>query len=157
MLLIGKQISCKAIDTTPFEDVFKTYRKGSADEVNQKLEALPKEYEKGIRKSQAFLALQDRRADVLKLCFEKGNFAYESYFEDEANTVGPEKDPETLKVLEESHFRKIFPRKDNRPSSPENENSLGLFGKTEREQERLKELHHRARTFDAGGSHPVDW
>jgi hypothetical protein len=114
---------------------------------------LPWEYEQGIRKSQAFLALQERRADVLKLCLDKGNFPYESYFEDEANMVGPEKDPETFKVLEESHFRKIYPRKDK---------SLGGLGEDEspalsRRAEREKELLERAAQFDEGGSHPVDW
>jgi hypothetical protein len=145
-------------DATPFEDVFKTYRKGSLDEVKQKLDALPKEYERGIRKIQAFLALQDRRADVLKFCVEKDDFPYEAYFEDEANMVEPEKDPETFKVLEESQFRKVYPRRAKNPDSERVEKSSGaprlrLSGKAKRE----KTLMEIAATFDVGGSHPVDW
>lgn len=86
------------------------------EEVKQKLEALPKEYEQGMRKIQAFLALQDRRADVLKLCLDEGKFPYESYFEDEANEIDPEKDPETFKVLEASEFRKMHPREARSPN-----------------------------------------
>jgi hypothetical protein len=153
---------CKTVpvmtDATPFEDVFKTYRKGSLDEVKQKLDALPKEYERGIRKIQAFLALQDRRADVLKFCVEKDDFPYEAYFEDEANMVEPEKDPETFKVLEESQFRKVYPRRAKNPDSERVEKSSGaprlrLSGKAKRE----KTLMEIAATFDVGGSHPVDW
>ena len=153
MLRFEKQLSCEAIDATPVEDVFKTYRKGSADETKQKLEALPKEYEQGIRKSQAFLTLQDRRADIVKLYLEKGDFPYELYFEDEANRVGPKEDPETFKVLEESHFRKVYPRRDKSPGSSRKKNCPGPSGKTKWE----KELLERAGRFDEGGSHPVDW
>lgn len=114
---------------------------------------MPKEYEEGIRKSLAFLASQDRRADVLKLCLEKGDSPYESYFEDEANVVEREKDPETFSVLEASHFREIFPPRDGSAGVHSGAKGSRLSGKAKREEELLE----RARKFGQGGSHPVDW
>ena len=151
--IFAKQVLFEVADVTPFENVFKTYRKESVNEVSKNLEALPREYEPGIRKSLSFLALQDRRADVLKLCIEKGDFPFESYFEDEANTVKPGEDPETYKVLEESHFRKVYPKRDQSPGLVGSVKALELSGNYKQNQERRE----RARKFDEGGSHPVDW
>ena len=55
------------------------------------------------------LALQDRKTDILKFCFEK-SFAYENYFVDEANRFQADKDadPELVKVLQESEMRKMY-------------------------------------------------
>lgn len=125
-----------------------------------------------MRKRLAFLALQDRRADVLQHCLEKEDFPYESYFEDEANTVESDKDSETFKVLEGSKFRKIFPRKEKSAGSPREGTSpmpsdtteIGwpfrgakIIKSVDRAKRREEELLERARTFDVGGSHPVPW
>ena len=67
--------------------------------------------------------------------------------------VRADKDPTTFKVLEESEFRKIYPRKDKIPGGLGQDKSPALSRKAERE----KELLERAARFDEGGSHPVDW
>jgi hypothetical protein len=108
-------------DCTSFEAVFKTYRRGSLTDVKAQVEALSKEYETGVRKCLACLALQDRRADVFQFCLDKRNFPYESYFVDGANAVPPEEDPEDFKVLEEPNFRQIFPQKPKSHDTIEND------------------------------------
>jgi hypothetical protein len=115
--------------------------------VQAKLQRLDDEHAKNIRKSLAMLALQDRRAGVLKLCLDQGGFPYEHYFEDAANRLQDEHDdpenechePETYRVLEESRFRKIYPRK------------------TARSKEELDAQEDPAEVFDQGGRLPVDW
>lgn len=58
----------------------------------------------------AFLALQERRADVLKLCLDGGGFGYTAYFYREAETVKKGIDPEIWTILEESSYRRLNPR-----------------------------------------------
>jgi hypothetical protein len=88
--------------------------------------------------------LLDRRSDILRLCLDQGGFPYEHYFEDAANRFqdAPD-DPETFKVLEESEFRKIYPRR-----APRNEEDI--------EEESDGEADPSA-VFDEGGRLPVDW
>ena len=105
--------------------------------VTRKLAAVEDEHVEGVRKALAFLALQDRRADVLLFCLQRGRFPYESYFEDEANRVDRKQDERTFQVLEDSEFRKLHPRKrkDDVQNSDSDEDP--------------------AEVFDEGGSHPV--
>ena len=124
-------------DTNPFEAVFKAYRTGSTDDVRDKLASLSDEHAKCIRKSLSLLALQERRADVLKLCLDQGGFPYEAYFEDEANVVDENKDSETFEVLEQSRFRQVYPRRP--PGNVVDDEEEEPF------------------PFDTGGSHPVEW
>jgi hypothetical protein len=84
--------------------------------------------------------LQDRRSAILKLCLDQGGFPFEHYFEDAANASD---DPETFKVLEESRFRKIFPRR-----VPPGE------GDSEEEFEGEKDP---SAVFDQGSRLPVNW
>lgn len=90
------------------------------------------------------LALLERRAAVLKLCLDQGGFAFEHYFEDAANEMqDANDDPETFQVLEESGFRKRYPRPAPRPEGADEEGS---------EQDE-----NPAAVFDQGGRLPVDW
>jgi hypothetical protein len=107
---------------------------GTIDDVKTKLDVLEEEQAKSVRKSLALLSLQERHSEILKLCLTLGGFAYEGYFE-----VSEDHDPETFKVLEESDFRKKFPR--TAPGTEEydddDEDPSGVF--------------------DVGGSYPVEW
>lgn len=87
---------------------------------------------------------------------DKGDFPFESYFEDEANVVVSEKDPETFDVLEKSRFRKIYPRKAQGVGNVRTLKARTV-GKTKRQIEHEQEVLDRAARFDVGGSHPVDW
>ena len=47
----------------------------------------------------------------LSFCLDQGGFAFEHYFEEAADRFqNASDDPETFKVLEESEFRKQYPR-----------------------------------------------
>ena len=46
--------------------------------------------------------------------FRQGSFAFESYFQDEADRVNENDDPETFKVLEQSRFRQFYPKREPR-------------------------------------------
>ncbi|RYP53705.1 hypothetical protein DL770_010982 [Monosporascus sp. CRB-9-2] len=129
-------------DATPFEDVFKAYRTGDVENVKANLGKLGKEHADFICKSLSLLALQERQSEMLKLCLDQDGFAYEGYFEDEANRVSEDDDPKTFKVLEESNFRKIYPRK--------------LLGSEDGDEED-EDYEDPSAAFDEGGSHPVDW
>lgn len=128
-------------DAKPFEEVFTAFRTGTVEDVKAKLAPLDEKYVGDIRKSLALYALQCRRADVLKLCLDKGGFAYEHYFEDEADRVDPKTDPKTFKVLEKSHFRQLYPRLTGPPDDGYDPNGS----------------YHPERVFDRGGKYPVDW
>lgn len=128
--------------------VFISYRDGSLNDVIEKLSALQEKYAKCIRESLALLALQERRADVLKLCLDQGGFGYSSSFEDEANRVDESKDAETFKVLEESHFRQIYPRRTPRTEA-NNEDDTG-------DADEGSDF-DPSKEFDEGGKYPVDW
>jgi hypothetical protein len=142
-------------DTTPFENVFKAYRTGDATKVQELLSHLNDQHARLIRKSLSMLALQERRADVLKLCLDQGGFPYEHYFEDEANEVKESEDPETFKVLEESKFRILYPRKNTNAGEREEDEA---YMSDQREELTEEQLRMRAAiTFDAGGEFPVDW
>ena len=90
---------------------------------------------KGVKTSLAFLALQERRPDVLKLCLDEGGFPYEAYFIIEADELDEKKDPETFAVLEQSRFRRLMPRKP--PGEVKSDNPAAVF--------------------DRGGKFPVEW
>jgi hypothetical protein len=88
--------------------------------------------------------LQDRRSDILKLCLDQGGFAFEYYFEDAADRFqNASDDPETFKVLEESKFRKLYPRRAPRNDEDVEEESEGEEDPSE--------------VFDRGGRLPVNW
>jgi len=132
------------IDSTLFENVFRAYRTGDVEEVKASLNQLSDEHANYVRKSLAVLALQDRRSTILKLCLDQGGFAFEHYFEDAANRFqNASDDPETFKVLEESRFRKLYPRPTPR-------------AKADSEQE-LEDEEDPSEVFDQGGRLPVDW
>lgn len=131
-------------DSAPFEEVFTAYRTGDVDEVKACLARLSEKHAGFVRKSLATLALQDRRSRILKLCFDQGGFAYEHWFEDAANKFqNASDDPETFKVLEESRFRQLYPRKAPRTKADSEE---GLEGEED-----------PSAVFDKGGEFPVDW
>jgi len=93
-------------------------------------------------KSLALLALQERQVEVLKLCFAYGDSWQTNAFEDEANRVDKDEDPEVFEVLEAARFRELYPRKEARPRS---------------KKQRRRDNNDPATAFDVGGSHPVDW
>jgi hypothetical protein len=105
------------------------------------------------------LALQERRADVLKMCLDAGGFSYENYFQDEANRLDPNKDPETDKVLEESDFRKKYPRKrwipwEERGAKKEERDS---GEESDGEDEDNDDWEVDIAAFDEGGEFEIDW
>ncbi|KAI1075723.1 hypothetical protein F5B20DRAFT_559161 [Whalleya microplaca] len=124
-------------DVTPFEQVFAAHRTRNVESVKARLNAIDERHAKPLRKLLALRALLDRQPEVLKLCLDMGGFAYESYFEDEANRVKEEVDPETFKVLEGSEFRKLYPRRNKEDLDDDDDEPSGVF--------------------DEGGTHPVDW
>ena len=110
-----------------------------------------------MRESLAYLAVKERRPTLLELCFERG-FRYEGYFEDEANAVKREEDPETFRVLENSEFRKAYPRKDAGAAhdiDSEDEDSSDS-GYDDPDQDELAR-DRAAEDFDEGGRFPVEW
>jgi hypothetical protein len=87
--------------------------------------------------------LRDRRSDILKFCLDLG-FTYEHYFDEAADRFqNANDDPEMYKILEESEFRKLYPR-----LPPRNEEDGG---------EELEEDEDPSEVFDIGGRFPVDW
>jgi hypothetical protein len=119
-------------DTTQLEAVFKAYRRSTLDDVKNKLGSLDRAPAEGVKKSLALLALQERRNDVLKFCLDEGGFHFERPFWDEAKRVDAEKDSETFNILEQSEFRRLYPRGIGAPPGVES-------------------------VFDKGGRLPVDW
>ena len=86
----------------------------------------------------------DRRSDILKLCLDQGGFAFEHYFEEAADRFqNASDDPETFKVLEESQFRKLYPRQ-----APRNEEDV---------EEESEGEEDPSEVFDKGGRLPVIW
>ncbi|QIX02278.1 hypothetical protein AMS68_007795 [Peltaster fructicola] len=131
-------------DVSQLEAVFQAYKTGSLNDVKAKLAELTDNTAMYVRKSLCFLALRDRNAKMLKFCMDEGGFPYESYFEDEANRVDPAKDPEVDAVLEQSEFRKMYPRRPA-PGDAEDGDDDSVLS------------YDPAKEFDEGGSHPVDW
>lgn len=129
-------------DASPLKAVFVAYRHGTVGDLQEKIAALRQDYGADLVKSLALLALQERRAEVLKVCFAHSD-CWQSYaFEDEANRVDREKDPEVVEVLEASRFRQLYPRKEAIPKS---------------KKQKRRDGNDPAAAFDVGGSHPVDW
>ncbi|KAK4210141.1 hypothetical protein QBC37DRAFT_377336 [Rhypophila decipiens] len=141
-------------NNTPLEEAFKALDqqdvqaiKGAAAKLDGKQHA-----QKFLYQILALRALQLRKARVLKYCLDMGGFPYEAYFEDEADRVREEKDPLTFKVLEESQFSKLYPRKEEENEQGEDDDSsLGAEERDRRERDRA------AAAFDEGGEFPVDW
>ena len=123
--------------------MFAAYRTGDVEEVKAALARLSDEHAGYVRKSLAMLALQDRRSGILRLCFDQGGFAFEHYFVDAADKLQKSDDPETFKVLEESKFRELYPRRAPRTEEDSEEESEGEEDPSE--------------VFDQGGRLPVDW
>jgi len=148
-------------DATPFEDVFKAYRNGGVADVEAALIALSKpDHVRELRETLAMLALQERRAEVLKMCFDAGGFSYGSHFQDEANRLDPNKDPETDKVLEESDFRRKYPRKrwipwEERGTKKMEDQDSGEESDSEDEDNDDGEIDVAA--FDEGGEFEIPW
>lgn len=111
-----------------------------------------------MRESLAYLAVKDRCADMLEMCFE-GRFRYEGYFQDEADSVDPESDPETFRVLEHSRFRQSYPRKDPADYNSDNEDDDDTDSGVGYDDAELDELarDRAAAAFDVGGRFPVEW
>ena len=87
----------------------------------------------------AVLALKDQRADVLKLCLNRG-ITYQYHFVDAANDFERDNpDSEMCKVLQESEFRKMWLRPIPKEPRAEGEETPPW------------------EAFDYGWSHPVDW
>ena len=109
--------NARSTDTLPMEAIFIVYRNGSCDDVGKTLARLEVEQQKGMRAALAILALRERRADILKMCLDHG-FTYGEAFEDAANRVKPDNNPKTYKVIQESDFRRQYPRHRPRPRVP---------------------------------------
>ncbi|RYP45990.1 hypothetical protein DL768_007740 [Monosporascus sp. mg162] len=95
-------------DASQFEEIFKAYRTGTAEDVIAQHDKLDEKHARYARRLLAMRALLDRRADVLRFCLGRGGFEYDDKFREESYSVG---DPETRAVLEESEFRRLHPRK----------------------------------------------
>lgn len=145
-------------DATPFIEVFDAYRHGSLEDVKAKIVALSDEHAKRIRNSLSLLALQERRAEVLKFCLDEGDLPFEACLRDEANRVDETRDPETFGVLESSHFRQIYPRRVKNSAGAgdrgEDQDEEGHSDEMGDEEDDLEDV---AAAFDEGGSHPVYW
>lgn len=100
------------------------------------------DYGDDLMKSLALLALQERRMEVLKLCFAHSDSWQTQAFEDEANRVDKDKDPDVFEVLDASRFRELYPRKEAIPKS---------------KKQKRRDRNDPAAAFDVGGSYPVDW
>jgi hypothetical protein len=86
------------------------------DDINAKMEALDSHEDRDwMKMALAYLALKDRRADVLKPLVNCDRATNSDGFQHEANCVDEAKDPEIFKILEESEFRKRHRRR--RPST----------------------------------------
>ncbi|KAL8738971.1 MAG: hypothetical protein Q9181_000317 [Wetmoreana brouardii] len=97
-------------DTTPFVDVFKSYRAEGVGDVKADLQKVNEEYVEVTKGSLAMLALLERRSGVLKQCLNDG-FTYEHDFVKAADKVeAAQDDAATIKVPEESSFRKSYPK-----------------------------------------------
>ncbi|KAM7187326.1 hypothetical protein V8F33_011316 [Rhypophila sp. PSN 637] len=147
-------------DNTPLEEAFKALDQQDVQTIQGAAAKLDGEQhaQKFLYQILALRALQLRKARVLKYCLDMGGFPYEDYFEDEADRVREDKDPLTFKVLEESQFRKVYPRKEERHDQGEghgdsdiSDSSLGAEERDRRERDRA------AAAFDEGGGFPVDW
>ncbi|KAF2122982.1 hypothetical protein BDV96DRAFT_639534 [Lophiotrema nucula] len=98
-------------DTTPFEEVFNTFRasNGNTNDLKTALDKIKPydagatgigAYESNVRKSLALFALQERNAEVLQWLLKDG-IEFEEGFEDEVRRVQKKKDPVTWKVLQD--------------------------------------------------------
>ncbi|KAM7190048.1 hypothetical protein V8F20_009881 [Naviculisporaceae sp. PSN 640] len=150
-------------DISPFEDAFKALDKQDVQAIQEaagKVDNQPhqEQIKKFFHKILAFRALQLRKAKVLKYCLDVGGFPYESYFEDEADDVREEEDPLTFKVLEESHFRRLYPRKSTNAGDGEDDDGFDIDASDMSAHERdRRERERAAATFDKDGEFPVDW
>ncbi|KAM7183848.1 hypothetical protein V8F33_013344 [Rhypophila sp. PSN 637] len=146
-------------DITPLENAFKALDNQDLPTIQRAVALLEDNQQqhakKFLLKLLALRALQLRKAEVLKYCFDIGGFPYEAYFEDEADKVHGDEDPETFKVLEESHFRKIYPRK-VKVGNEDDDYDMDESDLTAEERD-FKERLRAAMTFDKGGEFPVDW
>lgn len=136
-----------ALDTAPLEAVFLAYRHGTLEEVKTKASLLEGSTAEGVNDSLALLALQERRADVLRFCLDaRGTrrFPFQALFvfRNLADSVDVEKDPETFQALEQSQFWKQYPR---RPHY------------VRKRAERAGAPSSVAKSLDIGGEFPVNW
>ncbi len=136
------------------------YRTDPVKDVDKKLELVTGESNKHLRASLAWLALQDRRADVLNSCLSKGSMPYHGWFQRPADSVDAEKDAEIFQMLEKPHFREFYPRRnpadheDRQDDESSDEDSGINYDDDEKDEKfRLKV----AGDFDIGGRFHVAW
>lgn len=110
IIVLGANTHITITDTSAPEAVYNAYRRSTLEDVKAKFAVLDGPPAKAVKKSLAFLALQERQTDVFKFFMDEGGFPFEAYFHIEADSVDEEMDPETFKVLEQSRFRKLVPR-----------------------------------------------
>ncbi|KAM5349024.1 hypothetical protein ACJ41O_008847 [Fusarium nematophilum] len=103
-------------NTEQFENVFTAYRNGSLEDVKAALESIEeprkrpewpapeKALQWDVKECLVLLALQDRRADVVRYLFEPNQLRLEDQIQEEAQTVKKIEDPQTYKVLEDHYF-----------------------------------------------------
>lgn len=77
---------------------------GTVHDIGSQLHSLdqsqiPTQGVRGLRKSLALLACQERHAEALELCLEQGGFTVESILFDAADAVVQTEDPETYRVI----------------------------------------------------------
>lgn len=138
------------LDTSPPEDVFKAYRHGTLEDVKTKAGLLNGAVGEGVNNPLALLAVQERRADVLKFCLETIDpkrlpYMILSNFCHEADSVNAQEDPETFKTVQESKFSKRFPLANQRV--------------IRRGKKRMIVGAHPGveKSFDVGSRFPVNW
>lgn len=125
-------------------------------DVDIRMDELSQQLLNDVWKSLAMLALQERRADILKRGMDRGEFPYEAYFEDEANTVDEEKNPETFQVVETSDFPRLYPKPDGTEESSDSDTDSGVGYNDDVKQFELAR-NRAARDFGVGGRYPVYW
>jgi hypothetical protein len=102
----------KLIDTTSLKDVLLAYHHGDDDAVKANLDQLSEQHAKYLLESLAVVSSLDNRTHIFKLCMDRG-FCYRHFWimhanrlQDKGNTTAPE----ISKILDESEFRKLYPR-----------------------------------------------
>lgn len=93
-------------DVCELEAVFRAYRNGSLKDLKTRLDALPVELAKTMRRALAHLALQDRRLDVLEYVLNDGQIRYDppitSSFEDKVAMIDRASEPELADIIARS-------------------------------------------------------
>jgi hypothetical protein len=98
-------------DPKKIKPIFEAYHNGRMNDVPARLEDLDSHEDRDwMKMALAYLALRDRRADLLTSLVNYDRATNSDGFQHEADCVDETTDPEVFKILEESDFRKKHPR-----------------------------------------------